>query len=277
MTAVPILMYHSVSATATPAFRRFAVHPRRFAAHMDHLAALGVRTLTIRELHALRSAGVPPPPRAVVLTFDDGFADFHTEAMPVLARHGFVATLYVVTGCVGGTSRWMQAEGESARRILSWSQLTEIAASGIECGAHSHTHPQLDLLPPADARSEVTVSRRVLVERLGEPVDSFAYPHGFHSRTVRALAREAGFRTGCAVSELVSGGYDVDDPFAVPRLTVTPDMDEAALSGLLDGTRPTRVRRRSTEAKRLVWQGLRRHAPEPVVSRVAAQLLEVGR
>src|SRR5258708_37232004 len=89
------------------------------------------------------------PERPVVLTFDDGYADFFTEALPVLKRYGFVATLYVPTAFVGGTSRRLQPAGESARRMLTWDQLIEISASGVECGGPNNllhhigtlTHP----------------------------------------------------------------------------------------------------------------------------------------
>jgi peptidoglycan/xylan/chitin deacetylase (PgdA/CDA1 family) len=246
---VPILGYHSVSTEATPAFHRMAIHPTRFAEHMAYLAAEGYTTLTMRELTALREAGDEIPPRTVALTFDDGFADFYGEVLPVLRSLGFTATLYVVTAFVGNTSRWLVDERESDRPLLSWSQLAEVAEAGVECGAHSHTHPRLDVIPLARAYEELSTSKALLEDRLQLSVDSLAYPFGLHSRGVRAVARAVGYRSACAVAELVS---DVDNPFAVPRLTVSAGVDKAGLATLVANARPSARQRMVAEAKRLV-------------------------
>ena len=199
---VPILMYHSISTSATPAFRRFTLHPVLFAAHMDYLAQQGYRTLTMSELTDLRrSAGgdAEVSPMSLVLTFDDGFTDFYTEALPVLRRHGFAATLYVITGYVGATSRWLEPEGEADRPILTWRQLREIAESGVECAAHSDTHPQLDDVPRQRARHELSRPKRVLEDRLQREVRSFAYPFGYYSRPVREMVEETGYSSAYKV------------------------------------------------------------------------------
>jgi peptidoglycan/xylan/chitin deacetylase (PgdA/CDA1 family) len=266
---VPILMYHSVSTEATPAFHRFAIHPTRFAEHMAYLAAENYTTLTVRELTAQRTAGAEIPPRTVALTFDDGFVDFHDEVLPVLARHSFTATLYVVTGFVGDTSQWLIEERESDRPLLSWSQLAEVAAAGIECAAHSHTHPQLDLLPLDRVREELATSKALLEDQLQLTVDTLAYPFGSHSRGVRAAARALGYRTACAVAELVS---DIDNPFAVPRLTVSAGTDVARMAALLACGKPSARQRTVADAKRLVWQGIRRHGSASLTTFVNRRL-----
>lgn len=271
---VPILMYHSVSPFATPAFHRFALHPAMFRAHLAYLAEQGYRTLTMSELCNLRSGEArESPARTVVLTFDDGFADFYSDVFPVLLRHGFSATLYIVTGCVGETSRWLSAECEADRPMLNWTQLAEIRAAGIDCAAHSHTHPQLDLLTSDQAREELATSRRILEERLQSPVDSFAYPYGFYNRRVRELAQEVGYRTACTVGELVSAR---DEPFAVPRLTVDAGTDVAGLAALLARTKPGTAQRGTVEAKRLIWQGIRRHGPARLTSYLTGHLQATG-
>lgn len=256
---VPILSYHSVSTEATPAFHRLAIHPARFAEHMAYLAAENYMTLTMRELAAMRVAAAEIPPRTVALTFDDGFADFHNEVLPVLLRHGFTATLYVVTQFVGATSRWLVDERESDRPLLSWSQLAEVADAGVECGAHSHTHPRLDVIPLASVHEELATSKALLEARLQLSVESLAYPFGFHSCKVRAVARAVGYHSACAVAERVS---DIDNPFALPRLTVSAGMDVSGLAMLLADGRPSARQRMVTEAKRLVRQGVRGHVSQ---------------
>ena len=130
------------------------------------------------------------PPRPVVLTFDDGYADFYTAALPLLQRYHCTATLYIITDYVGETSKWLQREGEADRALLNWSQIREVAASAIECGAHTHTHRPLDWLADADLREEITLPQRLLAENVSVP-QSFAYPFGYYSRAARTLVQQA--------------------------------------------------------------------------------------
>jgi peptidoglycan/xylan/chitin deacetylase (PgdA/CDA1 family) len=255
---VPILMYHSISRQAGPRFRECVVSPERFAEQMAYLARGGYTPVTVSQLVRARSAGDSGlPDRPVVLTFDDGYADFYTEALPVLRKHGFAATLYVATGFVGGTSRWLRREGETRRAMLNWSQLTELRDSGIECGAHTQTHPHLDTLPPAEARAEIQRSKSMLEDRLGQAVSSFAYPFGHFDRRVRELVQAAGFSSACAVTPRLSP--TADDPFALPRVMVHGGPNLAAFAA---GLR----RRRSLatvvllDVRSRMWQHARRAA-----------------
>src|SRR4051812_37845588 len=124
---VPILMYHSISSHAAPKFKAFAVEPEMFTDQMAYLHQQSYTPITVTQfVHAQSQESSVLPERPVVLTFDDGFADFFTEALPVLQKYGFSATLYVTTAFINGTSRWLQHEGETNRPMLTWKQLTEI-------------------------------------------------------------------------------------------------------------------------------------------------------
>ncbi len=142
--AVPILMYHQIAAGQRS---RLAVTPAAFAAQLADLDAGGFTPVSAAALAAALAGGGPPlPARPVVLTFDDGYADFHAAALPLLASYGFTATLFVTTG-------WLRpAAGRAVSQpcpapALSWSQLAEAAAAGLEIAGHSHSHPQLDRVP----------------------------------------------------------------------------------------------------------------------------------
>lgn len=231
---VPILMYHSISEEAKPKFKEFTVAPALFDRQMAYLSEQGYTAITVSQfayLCAHEEDSLPTKP--VVITFDDAFLDFYTAALPILQRYGFSATLYVPTAYVGGTSRWMEHEGEGARPILSWEQLREVRDNGIECGAHSLSHPQLDLLPLAQAKKEITQSKHILEEHLGETVSSFAYPYGYHTSAVKQLVSEAGYTSACAVKNALSS--PASDPFALPRVLVGPDTDVNAFAALLAG------------------------------------------
>jgi peptidoglycan/xylan/chitin deacetylase (PgdA/CDA1 family) len=219
---VAVLMYHSVSAEVRGKFRPFSVEPLLFEEHMATLADHGCHVMSVAQLIAFRSQHDFLPERTVVLTFDDAFTDFHEAALPVLVRHGFDATLYVPTGYVGGTSTWLWKEGQTHKPVLSWAGLAEIAASGIEVGSHSHSHPHLDLVGAPMLRYEIVDSRTLLEDRLQQEVTTFAYPYGHHTRKVREAVRGAGYQAACAVSDLPSH-FD-DDRFTVKRMTVTHGM-----------------------------------------------------
>ena len=253
---IPILLYHSVAEQVAPGFRRWCVHPQLFAAHMAYLHEHRYTPLTVSQLvQAMHDPRVHLPPRPVVLTFDDALADFYTGALPVLTRYGFAATLYIPTGFVGGTSRWLAPQGEGERPMLNWQQIIEISDSHIECGAHSHHHAQLDVIPPAQARQEIEDSKATLEERLGQPVTSFAYPHGYYTSQVRQMVVQADFSSACAVKYALSAL--TDDCFALARLLVRGDTDVTQFAALLSG-KAQRVAPRREPVKVKAWRWLRR-------------------
>lgn len=196
------------------------------------------------------------PERPVVLTFDDGFADFFTDVLPVLKQYGFVATLYVTTAFINGTSRWLQREGETTRPMLNWSQLIEIGASGIECGAHSYSHRQLDTLPRSQAQDEIVQSKELLEQHLGQEVSTFAYPFGYHTAALRWQVRQAGYTSACAVKFAMSS--EITDPFALARLMVRADTSVDAFAALLTGRSASVATTIYKRARTPVWQFVRR-------------------
>ncbi|MCX7791011.1 MAG: polysaccharide deacetylase family protein [Chloroflexaceae bacterium] len=180
---IPILMYHyirEVDRDADPLGFRLSVRPDRFAEHLAWLRERGYVGLRMRDLAACLRAN-DCPRRAVALTFDDGYADNVTTALPLLRRHGFVATFYIVTGFVG-------REG-----YMDWEDLALLRDSGMELGAHTVSHADLAALDLGQARHEILASRQALEERLGIEVVSFSYPAGSYTSAVRRLIREAGF------------------------------------------------------------------------------------
>jgi Polysaccharide deacetylase/Glycosyl transferase family 2 len=115
--------------------------------------------------------------------------------------------------------------------MLSWGQLLEVAERGVEIGAHSHTHPELDTLVPGVLEREVVRPKRLLEERLGREVTSFAYPHGYVNARLRRSVRTAGYRSACAVRNLPS--HPGDDPFFLSRQTMGPSTGLEAFRRIL--------------------------------------------
>lgn len=268
MHPIPILMYHSVDWTSDSRSRQWTLSPTLFGEHMRWLAEHDYRPVTVSALVSARAAGTPLPPGTLAITFDDGLRDFLTQAMPVLQRHGFPATLYVITGCIGKTNRWSQPLGEDDRPMLSWSELRAVSELGIECGAHTHSHPQLDILPSVDAFAEIRRSKAILEDHLGHAVRSFAYPHGYASRTTRELVRQAGFMSACRVRHALSSNEE--DPFALSRIIISNDVRVNDLGSLLAGENlpiaPPRERLLTLgwRLARKVGYGLRRWSERPI-------------
>jgi peptidoglycan/xylan/chitin deacetylase (PgdA/CDA1 family) len=216
--AVPILLYHSVA--NGPGHDRWSVSSTTFAQHLDLLVEGGWRTTTVSELAEALAAERELPPNTACVTFDDGFADFYSNALPLLEERGMTSTLYVTTSTVGSGRNGRGGDGGEPG-MLAWEELAEIATRNVEIGAHSHHHVELDTLRPGAILDEVTVCKGQLEDRLGIPVKTFAYPHGYSSPRVRAAVRDAGYRSACSVKNALSSSKD--DLFSIPRLMLRRD------------------------------------------------------
>jgi peptidoglycan/xylan/chitin deacetylase (PgdA/CDA1 family) len=253
MRVVPVLLYHAVTEYPPAALERFTVHPARFAEHVGCLRDSGCAGLTAPEFAACLKGQSRLPARPVLVTFDDGYADF-LDAAERLAAAGFPSTLYVTTGQLG------------AAGMLTRGQLQSLGGS-VEVGAHSRSHPRLDELPADRLRDEVHGSKADLEELLQRPVRSFAYPHGDHDRWVRQVVVEAGFDSAAAVKNAFS--HDRDDPFAIARITVTATTTSERIARLLEGRGAPRAwpgerpRTQAYRAYRRVRRRLRRAARRP--------------
>lgn len=247
-----ILMYHGVSPHSSSRFREFVTSPERFEEQMAYLADRGFRVCGISELVVERAKPAKTAQPLVGLTFDDAFRELLVHAVPVLERFGFGATIYVPTAYIGGTSRWLEQSGESERPVLGPEELRELPARGIECGAHSHTHPALDVLSSEQAREEVERSKQVLTETLGREVRSFAYPFGYESPRVRAAVAAAGYTSACRVNYALSPADE--DVYGLSRLPVAADVELERFAALVEGRSSLRGR----QALAYAWRPVRR-------------------
>jgi peptidoglycan/xylan/chitin deacetylase (PgdA/CDA1 family) len=252
---IPILMYHSVADETRGELAPYTLSPALFRDHMLYLCDAGYASYTVSGLLAELDRGAPLSERVVAITFDDAYADFNEAALPVLAENGLTATLYVTTGVIGAYTDWVDAHPADRRRVLSQTQLEELVAAGVECGAHTRTHPQLDVLPADAAAGEIQGSKDDLEQRIGEAVRTFAYPYGYYDRSVRRKVVEAGFDSACAVGDLVCTA--ASDRYALPRQTVKAGTTVAQLEQILARS-PSPLALPRTRAKELAWRTARR-------------------
>ncbi|MER7488247.1 polysaccharide deacetylase family protein [Streptomyces sp. NPDC126497] len=226
---VPVLMYHAVAADPGEATRALSVSPEAFAEQMAVLADRGLTPVTTTELAAHWRSGRPLPARPVLVTFDDGYEGVHRHALPVLAGHGFPATLFVSTGWLRGP----YDTGGGPDTMLDWDQVRELAGAGVEIGGHSHSHPQLDQLDDHRLRSELVLCKEIVSDRLGSVPASFAYPYGYSSRRVREAVREAGYAQALAVGNALARRSQ--GPYALRRVTVRRSTSAAEFERLVEG------------------------------------------
>jgi peptidoglycan/xylan/chitin deacetylase (PgdA/CDA1 family) len=192
-TGVPWLMYHKLG-------------PRPRGVRLKGLYVS--RSLFERQLSELRTAGFttpafsPPiaeenPGKRIALTFDDGFANVFQHGLEPLARHGFRAIEFLTVDLIGGYNEWEMQEGEARQQLMDDVQVKEWLAAGHEIGSHTLTHPFLTRISTAQAKEEITASKKRLEDRFSRLIRHFCYPYGDWNPAVRDLVIEAGYETAC--------------------------------------------------------------------------------
>jgi len=215
---IPILSYHQtdvVPARGTP-FRGLVLPPSRFARQMRALRALGFRGLSMRDLAPfLRGERTG---KVVGITLDDGYVSNFDHALPVLHALGFTATSFVVSGQLGGSNAWDIPLGVRRARLMNAHHLREWLSLGMEVGAHTRNHVDLQACDPIRARAEIANSRIDLEQALGTSVSSFCYPYGSYRDEHVEMARAAGFDIA-TTSDSARARWNAD-LLRLPRLTV---------------------------------------------------------
>ncbi len=193
--SIPILVYHQIS-EAPPkgaTFRSLYVAPAAFARQMAMLKLLGYQGLSMSAL--LPYLRGEKTGKVVGITFDDGYLNNLTHALPVLQRHGFSATCYALSNLLGQTNTWDRDIGIAQVPLMNAGQLRQWVAGGQEVGSHTQNHVRLLQCDAPTARAEMTQDRAALEGLLGVPVQHFCYPYGEYATEHVTMARQAGFAT----------------------------------------------------------------------------------
>jgi len=246
---VPILMYHRIVpiALAGDSLRGLVVPPETFAAQLDALAGAGWRTITMATLANDLQARRRPPARTFVITIDDGWDDGYTYALPILQKHGFVATYFVIAGRIDLPS------------FLSSAHLQALVAAGDEIGDHTMDHVSLPSQKPPQLTYEIDAAAARIAQVTGRWPESLAYPSGgVDNEVVAAVAACQELRVAVIEERLVTEKPETTgkpgasqspgtvataapevsetwtDRFVVPRLRVSPTTMPANLVAELD-------------------------------------------
>ena len=182
---VPVLMYHHVARNTGGAVD--TVSPETFRWQMSFLKENNYRVIGLEEFVDRTIRGTGFPPRTVVLTFDDGYADNFEYALPVLQELRFPATVFV-------SPEWIGEEG-----FLSWGQIRKMHQAGIQFGSHGMTQAYLPEISAAQRRYEIFESRRILSQHL-KGVNFFCYPVGGFNEDIKKMLQAAGYRGATATN-----------------------------------------------------------------------------
>jgi peptidoglycan/xylan/chitin deacetylase (PgdA/CDA1 family) len=199
---VPILAYHRVSEDE----ERYSVSPQQFDEQMQFLQQQGYTAISLTEMADAFSGGKKLPPKPIVISFDDGYADNLLTALPILEKYGMKATVFVIAGSVGQPN------------YVTWDQAVEMLRRGVEIGSHTISHVILSQATDAQKQEEILQSKVVLEGQLGTPVQFLAYPFGQFDASLFPLLQQAGYRGAC--TGIAGLNFTGDPPYRWKRVNV---------------------------------------------------------
>lgn len=217
---IPILMYHyvrSVDPAIDPLGYNLSVTKDQFADQLDWLARQGYTPIRMDTLAACLSGEQTCPERAIALTFDDGYADAYTTTLPLLQQYGFVATFYIVSGFVGQAG------------YMNWDELRALHDAGMEIGAHSVTHSDLNLMSRDNAYAEIAGSGERLAAALQIPIRSFCYPGGKFNATTAELVQRADYTSATTTLQT----WDQRNRYSLPRIRIYGELTQMDFEWLM--------------------------------------------
>ncbi len=222
---IAILMYHSIDSRVEgkrhPYFNTVTL-PDRFSEQMEWLSESGAEVVG---LEAWNSPLLPESPPRVVITFDDGFSDFMSNAYPVLRHYGYPATMFLPTAFIGTGKELLPGV-----KHLQWEEIIKLNSAGIRFGSHTANHRPFEKLSRPEIREEVRTSGEAIRNHLGEKTTSFSCPYAFpqaHPESISALHDSLlEFGYSVAVTTKIGTVSPLDDPLALRRLPVNTDDDK---------------------------------------------------
>jgi len=195
---LPILMYHKIQ--SAPVGDNLSVPAAVFQQQVAYLKAQGYQTVALTELSKAVRTRASLPKYPVVITFADAYQCVYTAARPILEEFGFTATVFVVSGAVGGHNFWDDGKRIPRESCMLKNELIALSKQGWEIGSHGAMHANLTKVSDEVLAAETKGSRAVLERELDLSIRVFAYPFGAEDRRVRTAVQSAGYQAACAIS-----------------------------------------------------------------------------
>lgn len=224
-----IIYYHRIDNEE----HRSCVSVNAFAEQMALLRSEAWTILTLKQVAEHLSAKKPFPDRALAVTFDDGFEDNYTAALPILQKEEIPATVFLTTDYIG-TDELPVLRDRRGISPLNWEQVRAMAAGGVQLGAHTLTHPSLNAISSEMMVHEIRECRARIQEETGVWAEDFCYPRGHYNEAVENAVREAGYSTALTTRPGIVSPDDT--PFTLRRTFIARDDRLRDFSHKLDGS-----------------------------------------
>jgi peptidoglycan/xylan/chitin deacetylase (PgdA/CDA1 family) len=238
---IPILMYHSVAENEEEqedknkkGYYYVNTSPHVFAKHMQLLYKENYSVISLTDAVNNLISGILIPNKPIVITFDDGFKDFYTNAFSVLKKYAFTATVFLPTSYIQNTEQRLKNKVH-----LNWNEIRELCKEGITFGSHTVTHPQLKLLKNADIDYEIKQSKEIIEQNIGSGVDSFSYPFAFPEHKIifrtylRYVLEKFGYKNG--VSTRIGTATKYDEKYFLKRIPINSFDDISFFKAKIEG------------------------------------------
>ena len=217
MRKTPILMYHKIAEVdPLSTLKGHFVAPALFSRHLRLLSLLGYASVPLTDWNAPTG-----PKKPAILTFDDGYRDFVTEAVPLMAKFGMTGTVFMVSNQLGGSNQWDVSDGDVQLPLMTPGEAKQAVAAGHLVGSHTADHVHLDRIDPAAAQLQISESKERLESEVGTKIETFCYPYGGMNADVQRWVAEAGYLCACSTDKGLA--HSTSNPFALPRINVRRD------------------------------------------------------
>lgn len=199
--SIPVLNYHAIDNAMedNPSSRNVSVSLASFKAHMAWLHAEGYKSVSEADLRSIVLQKKKVPGKHVLITFDDGYYSLFKYAEPIMSEYGFTATLFLSTEYIGKPYGLSDFYFVGDDRQLSWDEIKALSAKGWSIQSHGNNHVKMTGIDIPTLAKEVTVSKQLIEQNLGKPVDSFAFPYGLYNKNVLDQLKAAGYKMAYSV------------------------------------------------------------------------------
>jgi peptidoglycan/xylan/chitin deacetylase (PgdA/CDA1 family) len=209
--SVPILIYHSIRPYRPEdlgGVRKFITTPQALDEEFAYLKESGYSSINFDDLVLRLKSGTLLPPKPVIICFDDGPETQYTYALPLLKKYSYTATFFLFTNAIGRP------------HYLTWDQVLDLSAQGMQIGCHSRFHPYLTRTSSEkELWDEIAGAKERLEARLGKPVNVYAYPFGQYNEHIVELVKKAGYT--CARGTFAGVVHGREDLFTLTGLIRT--------------------------------------------------------
>ena len=203
---IPILVYHSISNDESS----LSLSINEFEKHIAYLKDRNFETINFDQINSAKK-------KQIIITFDDGYKDLISCVLPILKKHNFSATCFIVSSLLGKKNLWDVGKKNFVQKdLMNLNDTREWVDNGMFIGSHSHNHLDLTSLNNDKITDELTYSKKILEDKIGVKIKNFSYPYGKVNNLVYQKTKEI-FEKATTTNR---GRFDINshDFHLIPRI-----------------------------------------------------------